>query len=484
MPNKENKSIKSGVKWSLLDQVIQQFLGFVINIILLRLLVPADFGQFVMITAFLGIFGLVKDPGLSSALVQQQSKEKDYDTVIFWLLLLINVVLLLLLLVLVKPISYFYAGDATFENVFLWLILSFYISSFSIFPRAQLLQRLNFKSLFIANVSSRLFAGILAIAAASAGWGVYSIVVQSVVADVLVTGLLWRSISWRPARSFNKKEALAKIRNYSLPLLGDNALNYLVRNVDDVLVGKLWGEQSLGVYNRAYSIMLFPVRKLAGVAAGLLFPILSSLQEDISKTKTLFLLNVQLVALVAFPLMSFVGIEAEGIVLLVLGEQWLAMAPILQILAWLGAVQSIGTLVGTIYTSQGDTQLQFKVGLFVKPMLLILIVVGACYGIKALTICYALGSTVAFFIEYYYAGRLIELSLPQLLRKLLPFFLASLGVCFTLWMMGELQLFVELPLFFELGGRLGLALFAYVLIMWVLAANELQAIYAKIKKLR
>ncbi|WP_367390555.1 lipopolysaccharide biosynthesis protein [Lewinella sp. LCG006] len=482
MSDQRNQVIKSAVRWSVVDQLVQQVLGFLINIVLLRLLVPGDFGQIIMITAFLGVVGLLKDPGLSSAFVQQKSVDKNYANSIFWLLVLINIILFLFLLLMTEPIVHFYQSDSDFANVYFLLIVSFFISSFSIFPQAQLVKKIDFKVLFYAKILSQIIGGGIAIYSAWKGYGVYSIVMKGLIAEIVMVSFLWLTIPWMPSFSWSKS-TLTQIRNYSLPLLGDSLLNYVVRNVDDVMVGKIWGQASLGIYNRAYSIMLLPVRKLAGVAARLLFPLLSSLQDNDEETRRIFLLNVQVIALIAFPLMSFLGMETEGIVFVVLGKQWLEMVPILRILAFLGAIQSIGTLVGTIYTARGGTRLQFRVGIVVKSFLILIILIGVHQGIEKLTLFYALGSFIAFFLEYYYAGQLIQLTLSNLLSKLAPFLVASLFVCCGL---STVDFFLDLTVFnllLALLMKFTFSLLIYCFCLYLFIPKELKTIYFVAKKI-
>jgi PST family polysaccharide transporter len=482
MSGQRNEVIKLAIRWSVVDQLVQQGLGFFINIVLLRLLVPGDFGQIIMITAFLGVVGLLKDPGLSSAYIQQKSVDKNYTNSIFWLLVLINITLFLLLLLLTQPVAHFYQSDSDFTNVYFLLVVSFFISSFSIFPQAQLVKKIEFKTLFYAKALSQISGGGIAIYAAWKGYGVYSIVMKGLISEIVMVSFLWLTMPWIPSFSWNKS-ALTQIRNYSLPLLGDSLLNYIVRNVDDVMVGKTWGQASLGIYNRAYSIMLLPVRKLAGVAARLLFPLLSSMQDNDEETRRMFLYNVQIIALITFPLMSFLGMETEHIVFVVLGEQWLGMVPILRILAFLGAVQSIGTLVGTIYTARGGTRLQFRVGIVVKSFLILIILIGVRQGIEQLTLYYALGSFVAFFWEYYYAGQLIQLTLKNLLSKLIPFLIASLLVCCGLFLLEFLFDLSAFNLLLALLMKFIFSLLVYSFCLYLLIPKELKSIYFMAKNI-
>ena len=169
----------------------------------------------------------------------------------------------------------------------------------------------------------------------------------------------------------------------------------------------------------------FSHQKISGVFSTVLFPAFSQLQEDKPTVKQMFLKTIKVISLITFPLMFGLSSLADVFVLSVFGDQWHAMIPILQVLAVLGAFQSLGTLVGSIYVSMGATKLQFKVGLVIKPLLIASIIFGLQYGLEGLVWCYAIVSILCLLPDFYLAGQLIQLSVKEVVLAFIPAFIGS-----------------------------------------------------------
>src|SRR5690606_13722706 len=202
------------------------------------------------------------------------------------------------------------------------------------------------------------------------------------------------------------------------PLLGENSINYWVRNVDNLLVGKILGEQTLGYYSKAYNLMLLPVKQISGSIIRVMFPSLSVIKDDKEKVWENYSKLLSVTAFFTFPLMGFLYIVSKEFIVLLYGNNWIESVPIFQGLCFLGAIQSIGVYSGIIFSSQGKTYLQFKVGLFLKP-LMILGITGGLYwqGIHGMIIGYTLMSTSGFFIESYFVTNVLNQKLYKILQS-------------------------------------------------------------------
>jgi len=313
----------NGLKWNLLDKIVSQGVGFAINILLARLLLPEDFGLLGMVVVIIGFAAVFKDFGLGSAIVQKKELTKDDLSTVFWFNLLMGITL--------TAVIYFAAP----------LIAGYY------------------GRVFMVNASSTILSGSLAVILALSGWGVWS--------------LVWKMIAFTVV---TKKKSLKEIMGFSLPLLGTQSLNYWVRNADNLLIGKYLGDIALGFYNQSYRIMLIPVKQITGVISKVLFPSLARIQDDKERIKMIYLKVVKLISFVTFPLMFGLCALAEPFVQIVLGEQWMPMVPVLRCLAVVGAFQSIGTLNGNIFQAVGETAYQFWVGLPPRILYIIAIVYG------------------------------------------------------------------------------------------------------------
>lgn len=419
----------SGITWSAASQVGRQAILFIVGVILVRLLSPREFGLVAMVTVITGFASIFAELGLSAALVQKRDVRSEHLSSVFWVNIAAGITLTALFVLGAPLIAGFY-GEPMLLSLTMVIALSFVIQSTAIVQRTLLSKALDFRRLSFAEIGAATGAGIIAITMALAGFGVWSLVAKSIVSAVIMTTTLWLMSDWRPAMSFSWA-SVKELLGFSSNLLGEKTLNYWVRNIDNLLIGKVLGSGSLGIYSRAYAIMLFPLRNISGVIARVLFPALSTIQQDKQRVKRAFLRVVRVISLITFPLMLGLFVTAESFVLAVFGQQWSEMIPILRILCFIGVAQSIVTLVGSLFLSQGRADLQFRLGLFIKPMLIMGIVIGLNWGIVGVAIGYAAAVTVAQYLNLRFAGSLVDISYSEVLLELSGAFLcaATMGVC-------------------------------------------------------
>src|SRR5690606_39419269 len=136
---------------------------------------------------------------------------------------------------------------------------------------------------------------------------------------------------WRPSLQISAA-AVRELLGYSSNLVGLGVVHYWARNADQLLIGKFLGSFSLGVYSRAYTLMLLPISEVISVLGNVMFPALSSIQQDKARVKSIYLRVMPVIGLIAFPMMLGLLVVAEPFVLTLFGERWIAVAPLLRIL--------------------------------------------------------------------------------------------------------------------------------------------------------
>ena len=410
-----DKTIR-GVSWSVVSQVGKVIPLAVVSIVLANLLSPRAFGLIAMITIIVGFAEVFAEMGFSAALVQRRGLQKEHLSSVFWLNLASGGLLTALFMAGAPLLGSFY-GEPLLVPLTMFIAVTFLIKSAAVVQRALFTREVDFKALSIVEVSSVGVAGVVAIWMAYSGYGVWSLAVQSVLQALLSTALLWTFSSWRPHFQF-AWQGVKDLLGFSLSYTGTQSMNYWARQADDLLIGKFIGSAALGVYRFAYDIMLFPLQNISRVMSRVMFPSLSSIQSEKERVKDVFLKMAGTVALVTFPLMLGLLATTERFVYVVFGAKWAGMIPILRVFALLGLSQSIGTLVGNLFLSQGRADLQFRLGLVSKPLTLIAIVIGLQWGVLGVALGYAAASWLMSYPIFYFAGRLVNLTYGELLRTL------------------------------------------------------------------
>lgn len=426
----------SGIKWNILSQLLNQGVTFVVAIILMRLVKPKEFGLLGMVTVFSGFLSVFKDFGLGSSLVHKREIDELDKHTLFWAILLFGSLLTGLFALLGKPLAAFY-GEPRLVGITTALSFVFVVESTGSLQLSLLQKGLHFKKIFSASISGVVASGIIATYMAYSGFGVWALVVQQLVNVTVVSVVLWIASDYFPAARFSM-ERLRGHLDYSLSLVGNNSLNYWARNADNFLIGKFLGAEPLGFYSRAYSIMMIPVGRISGTIGSVMFPSFSIIQNETERIKYIYLKMSRVIAFVTFPLMGTLIVIADPFVRVVLGPKWLPMVPVLRVLAIIGSIQSIGTLVGTIFLSQGATKLAFKLTAFASATYIAAFIIGSRFSIVAVALAYLIAVLVMLYPQFHLAGRLIGCSAKEMLLNVLPeavatvfLILAGVLVCHT-----------------------------------------------------
>ncbi len=422
---------KKGIKWSLADQIVRQLLTLLISAVLSRLLTPADYGLLGMVMVATGFLQVFRDVGLGVSIIQKADVTDNEKSTIFWLSSLMGVGLGVILFVLAPLMSDFFS-EPRLTLLIRVMSFGFVINGMVAVPDAIIQKAIDFKAYFYRNLGTVLIGGFAGILMAYNGFGVWSLVGQLLITYIAGLLISFRMVLWRPKYHFQIADVRSHLR-FSLPLLGDSSLNYWVRNIDSILVGRVLGSVSLGIYSRAYGLMLLPVRQVSGTLARVMFPSFSLIQQDSDRIWDQYCKMGALVATVSFPLMALLGVYAQEVILVIYGSQWLAAVPLFKILCVLGALQSIGALSGTVFYAKGKTLLMFRIGLVSKSLMILGITIGLFYGgLIGMVWGYVLLSGIGFLIETHFVAGVLHRRSREFFRNLLPESIATIVCLFLL----------------------------------------------------
>lgn len=421
-----------GVLWTGAGQVLRQLIQVGSSVILVRLLVPGDFGLIGMAMFFVGIGQLLADFGVGSAIVQARSDDRIVLSSCFWLNLAVAVLLAAILLGCGPLIGSFYKRSDLVPIVAA-LSLNLLLSGLQVVPSALLYRDMRFADLARAQVLGSLTGALAAIALAWVGLGVWALVAQPLFGSTAYLLACTLSQRWYPRFEFSWTK-VAPLARFSAALLGTNVLGYMNRNADSLLVGRVLGAGPLGYYSMAIQLMLYPLQQVSSVIVRVLFPTLVQIKDDLPRLRAAYLKAVACIALITFPIMGGLFALADDFVLVVFGHEWVEMVPLLKVLAWVGMMQSVGTTVGTIYLSTGNPGVALRVTLIGAPVLIGGMAAGLPWGILGVAVGYAIASFSFFYYTAVTSFRVIALELADFHRSLvrpLGATLAMVGVLVT-----------------------------------------------------
>lgn len=429
------KQTISGIEWSAGAQIAKQILQFIISIILIRLLTPKDFGLIGMIMVFIGFASLFSEMGFGAALIQKKEIEERHLSSIFWLNIVTGLILTGILLAIAPVIATFY-NEPRLKLFTMVLSTTFFIGSLSIVQKTILIRSMNFRMLAIIETLTMSIAGIFAIILAFLGLGVWSLVWQAFVSAIIGVIILWVHSDWKPYLQFNR-DAVKELFGFSGNLLGFNVFNYWARNMDNLLIGKVIGSSGLGIYNRAYYLMLTPLSQISSIVGKVMFPVLSKIQDDKVRVKHLYLSTISIIALITFPMMMGLMLVANSFVLVLFGPKWIDVVALLRVLCFIGMMQSVVTTVGWIYTSQGRTDWMFRWGIVAGIIAVISFIIGIWIGsIMAVVYCYASANILLLYHNFAIPGKLIDMTFSDVIRSVSGVFGCSVLMAGGVYLLG------------------------------------------------
>ena len=382
-----------------------QGFSFILNVasvaILARLLTPRDFGLVAMVTAVTGLLAMFKDAGLSMATVQQDTVAHEQVSTLFWVNVGLSLVLMLMVAALSPWVAAFY-HEPKLQAITLAIAGLFIFDGLAVQHQALLRRQMQFGVLAKIQIISTVAGITAAISAALLGMGYWALLVQLAVTQSVNAGFTWGYARWMPGRPQRGVGALAMLK-FGGYLTGFNFVNYFARNADNVLIGNAWGSSALGLYTKAYSLLLMPLAQINGPITAVAIPALSRLQNDPEQFRAFFIKVLSIICLVTFPVIAWMIVCRREIILLFLGPQWEAAIPIFAVLALSAFFQPIGNISGAIYIALGRTKRMFKWGVMGCSWLVLSIFVGLPFGPLGVATTYSIAITLMIVPLIWYA---------------------------------------------------------------------------------
>ncbi|MFJ3058460.1 MOP flippase family protein [Herbaspirillum sp. NPDC087042] len=433
-------SAMSNARWLTLSQMVRIALQMVSIFILSRLLAPSEYGLLAMATVAVNFASLLRDMGTGAAVIQKETLTRETTNTVFWLNIGLGVSIAVIL-VAISPMVEDYFRTPHLAPVLCLMALSFPLTSSCAVHSALLERESSFRTLARIEIVSASVALVTAITLAFTGFGVYSLVWQTLVSAMLSALQLWLSSGWRPEKIWSRSEFRGLWR-FSGNLTGFSFVNFFARNADSMVIGRILGAIPLGIYAQAYKVMMFPLQSMSYVANRALFPVMSRQQGQRAEMARLYFRSLRLIATVTAPMMAGLWLLREPFVRVALGPQWQSVPIILAWLAPVGFLQSVISTTGAVFMATGRTDLMMRLGALGAVLQVGSFFIGVHWGIEGVAICYLVANILNAIPHFYFATRELHSNLLGLLRALwqpVVFSLVMLGLLAPLlqWMRSD-----------------------------------------------
>lgn len=406
-------SIKKAALINFISKYSNIVIQLIINSVLARLLTPDDYGIVAIITVFISFFTMMADMGIGPAIIQHKDLNKRQISDIFIFTFFVAIIISIGFIGFSYPLSIFY-DNKVYISLGMILSIGIFFNVLNIVPNALLLKDKQFKTLGIINISITVIGGMVTIILALNGAKYYALVINSVLVGFLTFIFNYFYSKLKIYFTFSV-ESIKKIRQFSSYQFGFNFINYFSRNLDNLLIGKIIGQESLGYYDKAYKLMLYPVQNLTNVITPVLHPILSEYSNDKGKIYNQYLKVIRILLLLGIFFSVFCFFSGDEIIYIMFGNQWSNSVNTFRILSITIWIQMLMSSTGAIFQSLGDTKLLFRVGLITT----LINIAGIIFGVLSLKIEFVamgilISFTINFFITFYY---LIEKALDKSIKE-------------------------------------------------------------------
>lgn len=426
----KGRSVRGGAV-TLSSQAIKFVLQMGSTVVLARLLLPSDFGLIAMVTAITGFVAMFKDAGLSMATVQRKDITHDQVSTLFWINVALSAAVMLVVAALAPAIAAFYS-----EPRLVWVTLALagtmLFGGFTVQHQALLRRQMRFKALAVIEVVTMAVGIAVAIVMALMGFGYWALVGMTAAAGLTNAAMVWMLCDWRPGLP-KRGSGVGGMLKFGGTLTGFNVMNYFTRNLDNVIVGAMLGAASLGLYSKAYGLLLLPIRQVNGPVSAVVIPVLSRLQDKPDRFRRFYLKAVLLISSATFPIAAYVAVDAETFVRVVLGEQWMGSVPIFQWLVPAALMGGINVVPGWLCTVLDHNGRLVRWAAICAPMMAAGFLVGVNFGAEGVAAAASLVWTSLYVWLIVWSCKDTPIQPLDILRSVIPALLASVTACFVLF---------------------------------------------------
>lgn len=421
----KNKTVK-GIVWSSVERFSVQGIQFLVMIVMARLLTPKDYGLVGMVAIFIAVAQSLVDSGFSQALIRKQNRTETDNSTVFYFNIVVGILLYLVLFAIAPLVADFY-DSPELTALMRVICLSVVFNSFVVVQRALLTVNIDFKTQAKASLTAAVVSGVIGIGMAYSGFSYWSIVAQQLVNLGLNTLLLWIFTRWRP-RWIYSWGSFRELFTFGSKLMFSGLLDVVYRNMYLLVIGKVFTASSLGYYTRANQFAEFPSSNLTGIMQRVTYPVLCQIQDDDERLAQIYRRFLRLSAFLIFPLLVGLSAVAEPFVLLLLKEQWLFAATLLQIICFAMMWYPIHAINLNLLQVKGRSDLFLRLEIIKKAIAVLILCVTIPMGLIAMCVGQILSSLIALIINTNYTGKLIQVGFLRQMRDLLPTLLLSLSM--------------------------------------------------------
>jgi O-antigen/teichoic acid export membrane protein len=400
-------------------QVLKFVISTAATIVLARMLTPQDYGLIGMVVIITNFVGMFQYMGLSTATVKWAELSHPQVSTLFWINVGLSAAIMVVTVACGPLLAWFYK-EPRLIGITAGYAVSILLTGLYIQHEAILIRQMRFAAVAIVEIGAIALGLSAAIVAAWYGAGYWALVVNMLVMTVATLVGIWVACGWWPGLPVRGSGVRAML-SYGGDLTGFNFMSYFARNMDNLLIGRFWGAYQLGVYSRAYQMLLTPVQQINSPVVAVAIPALSRLADSPDRYRAAYLKILEKVAMITMPGVAFMIAMSNWLVLFLLGSQWQESGRIFMLLGIAAIIQPVARTTLWLFTTQGRSREIFKWGVMSAAIAVVSIVAGLPWGATGVAASYAVTDLcISTPLLFWYVGRRGPVRQGDLYRTIAP----------------------------------------------------------------
>ena len=434
----DKRNVISNIIWRFAESCGTQGVSFIVSLILARLLLPEDYGVVSLITIFTSLLNLFIDSGFKNALIQKKNADQlDYSTV-FYFNVVMGISLWLLLAVFSPLIADFYERPYMVPYI-RTMSLTLVMGGINGVQQAVVAKRMQFKRFFYATISGTLISAVVGIVMAYMQFGVWALIAQNLVSQVINTVILWWTVKWRPSLLFSFHRLKPMFR-YGSRILISSFINTFLNNLVGLVVGKLYASEMLGYYEKGKSLPNLIVQNLQTAVQSVLFPVIADNQGSKWQVKSILQKSVMTSTYCIFPCMTGVTVCAETLVRILYTERWIEMVPYIQLWCFCFSFYLWHTANLQVIQALGCSDIFLKIEIIKQFLSLGGILLSAPFGVLAMLTTTCIVAVISLYINARPNVRLVGYGFGEQIKDVSPIICLNLLMGIGVYLIGNVDL--------------------------------------------
>lgn len=427
------KSVISNLFWRFSERTAAQGVGFIVSVVLARLLTPEDYGLIGLITVFISIASVFVSSGFGNALIQKKDATQTDFSSVFYFSIAMGLIMYAILFICSPLIAKFY-NEPLLIPVVRVLSISIVIAGINSVQQAYVSKTMQFKRFFFSTIIGTGISAIIGIFMAYKGYGVWALVAQTLSNQVIDTCILWFTVKWRPTLEFSFDE-MKRMFSFGWKLLFSSLLDTVYNNLYSLVIGKFYSARDLGYYNRGRNIPNLVITNINGSIQSVMFPAFSNCQGDKVRLKAMVRRSIMTSTYIIFPAMIGLAAVSEPLTVLLLTEKWLPSVLFMQFSCFILAFWPIHTTNLQAINAVGRSDIFLKLEIIKKIIGFSIMVISIPFGLQMMMIGNCFSAVLSSIINAGPNRKLLNYSYKEQIMDMLPaiFLSVIMGVCVLAW---------------------------------------------------